>query len=267
VIREDIARGMVRRWLDHDGSKGFLRDRKHPIGLFALDLGRVGEPALEEWKRAKPPPPATLPAELLGVGGPPGPVPPPPRPPVALERHERVTASTKRPPAELPQGPDVLAKLAVGAANLLAALESEPSARRAAETRATARPAQRAKDTQAGAPKGGAEGGRVEAERPAAPPSVPEAPKIPPPTALAEGSIPEEQAPAVGPPPDGGPESAPEAGRPRRYGTRTRVSLPRAALAASWASSGRSGAEEVPASQDAPALEGAGRARGREPPK
>jgi hypothetical protein len=54
TVREDLCRRIARLWLDMHGTNGFLDERRHPIGLIAGDLQRVGPEALAAWKRAQP---------------------------------------------------------------------------------------------------------------------------------------------------------------------------------------------------------------------
>jgi hypothetical protein len=53
ALREELVRNLVRAWFAHEGTKGRLRDSRHPIGLIVGDLPRFGERALATWKAAQ----------------------------------------------------------------------------------------------------------------------------------------------------------------------------------------------------------------------
>ena len=57
ALREELVRSLVRAWFAHEGTKGRLRDSRHPIGLIVGDLPRFGDRALAAWKAAQDAPP------------------------------------------------------------------------------------------------------------------------------------------------------------------------------------------------------------------
>ena len=56
-VRADVANelfeGLVRAWLASPGTNGFLRDRRHPLGLLVGDLDEFGAIAREVWERTQ----------------------------------------------------------------------------------------------------------------------------------------------------------------------------------------------------------------------
>ena len=316
ILREDLARSMVRAWLAMPGTRDFLRERRHPIGLIVGDLERLGGPVLETWKRGQRPPSDPRPSAELAA--------------------PRVELDDDRPQDPAPKGAVVLAELAAEATKILATLGAlpasrapQPSAETSAEPEACEAPmqvrwvpamplpfvlppsvAERPEESapgqelsttgrvqapvappgepateevsvSAGSPRGptlaGDEAISLEAgaasgkggDAPSRAPSPEPRPRIRSRHGLRRLAVPSEGAeePGTSPaeldePPDGG-EPAEGTPRPRRYHTRTRVSLPnggRRSVAPSvrWSSNGAPNTSEG----SDPRTKG----RGREPP-
>ncbi len=57
-VAEELFEGLVQTWLSRPGTRGFVRERRHPIGLLVGDLDDCGALARDAWERkqAKPKP-------------------------------------------------------------------------------------------------------------------------------------------------------------------------------------------------------------------
>jgi hypothetical protein len=106
-VANELFEGVVRSWLSMPGTNGFVRERRHPIGLLVGDLDAYGALAREVWERKQArPKPLAASAVLAGDV-------------TAAEYAEQLQAQAEAAEAALPE---------FDAAELVALAEREPQA-------------------------------------------------------------------------------------------------------------------------------------------